>query len=193
MEIITKEQFFANKQKYLQLIREGAIFVYPTDTVYGIGCDAQNEEAVAMISRLKHRPATSQFSVIVPSKQWVRDNCMLSKKAREWIVKLPGPYTLILPRKETGQKEADQTTSKAQQTVGVRIPNHWISAIVQELSSCIITTSVNRSGSPPITNINAIPLRMRKDITFCIDEGTLQGSPSMLVYLTNEDSWVKKR
>ncbi|MBI1970957.1 threonylcarbamoyl-AMP synthase [Candidatus Woesearchaeota archaeon] len=188
MEIITKEQFFANKQKYLQLIRKGAIFVYPTDTVYGIGCDAQNEEAVATISRLKHRPATSQFSVIVPSKQWIHNNCILSKKAKEWLTKLPGPYTFILPRKRIGQARCE-----AQQTIGVRIPNHWIRKVIQELGLCSITTSVNRSGSQPITNVNAIPPGMKKKIAFCIDEGTLQGSPSMLVYLTDKDTWIKKR
>ncbi|MBI2147259.1 threonylcarbamoyl-AMP synthase [Candidatus Woesearchaeota archaeon] len=187
MDIITKQEFLDNKEKYFRKIRQGTVFVYPTDTIYGIGCDAGNPEAVQLIRTIKNRPAAA-FSVIAPSKQWIESNCILLGKAREWLAKLPGPYTLILPAKHPTPKVQPE-----QQTIGVRIPNHWISSVVGELGFPIITTSLNISGEQPLTAINAIPSAMKEHIGFCIDEGFLQGKPSTLVYLDQEGEQVKER
>ena len=77
---------------------KGAVFIHPTDTIYGIGCNAEVSSAVRKVRQLKAR-ATNPFSVIAPSLEWINENCVVTKEADEWLEKLPGPYTLILKLK----------------------------------------------------------------------------------------------
>lgn len=72
------------------------IFIYPTDTIYGIGCDAENKTLVKKIREIKNRDNGS-FSVIAPSINWILENCETDKKQIKKY--LPGPYTLILKKK----------------------------------------------------------------------------------------------
>ena len=160
-------------------IKVGKLFIYPTDTIYGVGCDADNTAAVEKLRDMKKRP-TNPFSVIAPSKGWIREHCIVSEKAEEWLAKLPGPYTLILPLKRGG-------------TLGIRIPDHWIKDIVQELDCPIITTSVNLAGEQPITQVQDVPLAMKRYIDFAIDDGLLSGRPSSIVYLDKENAMMKER
>ena len=71
MQIVTKEEFLGSKAFYLKRISGGAVFIYPTDTIYGIGCDATNDAAVKRIREIKHR-SENPFSVAVPSKNWIK-------------------------------------------------------------------------------------------------------------------------
>ena len=77
MRILTKEEFLLEKIQLFEEILDGAVFVYPTDTIYGIGCNATDEKAVRKLRELKGRP-TNPFSVIVPSTEWILENCILN-------------------------------------------------------------------------------------------------------------------
>lgn len=94
MEIVTKEEFLLERVKFFRLIRQGAVFIHPTDTIYGIGCDATNGQAVQRIRDIKQR-AAMPFSVIAPSKKWIYDNCEVSLEGEKWLDRLPCPYTLV--------------------------------------------------------------------------------------------------
>ena len=94
MEIITKTELQLRYEEVLQRIQDGAVFIKPTDTIYGLSCNALNKKAVEKIREIKDR-ATNPFSVVAPSLDWIRKNCFLDKKALGWLDKLPGPYTLI--------------------------------------------------------------------------------------------------
>ena len=96
---MTREQVFLNKELLRRKIKEGAIFIYPTDTIYGIGCSALDKKAVKKIREIKGIADEKPLSIIVPSKLWIEENCRLDFQAQQWIDKLPGPYTLILPLK----------------------------------------------------------------------------------------------
>ena len=73
------------------------VLIYPTDTVYGIGCNAENEMLIDRIFRVKGRDRNKPMSVIAPNKEWILEHCIVS---REIIDKyLPGPYTILMKKK----------------------------------------------------------------------------------------------
>ena len=78
-------------------IKHGAVFIYPTDTIYGLGCDATNEESVKKIKELKYRDKDKPMSVIAPSVDWIKEHCEVTDEMIEKY--LPGPYTLLLKKK----------------------------------------------------------------------------------------------
>ena len=71
MKFLTPEEFEMNKFTHLESLKKGAVFLYPTDTIYGIGCDATNHEAVYKTREAKQR-YTRPFSIIAPSKKWIQ-------------------------------------------------------------------------------------------------------------------------
>lgn len=177
MRVLTKE----NGDEIIKQIQQGAVFIYPTDTIYGMGCDATNAAAVERIRQLKKRD-TKPFSVIAPSKAWIEGHCELSEKARAWLDKLPGPYTLILPMK--GQPVAAEVTTN---TLGVRIPKHWMADIVARANVPLVTTSVNVAGEPPLTD----PTNADFQVDFIIDEGPKEAAPSTVIDLTEGEKVIR--
>ena len=188
MEILIKTELQMQFREIAEQIRNGAIFIYPTDTIYGIGCNALNEKAVDKIRQLKDRQ-TNPFSIIAPSKEWITENCLVNKEAKEWLNKLPGPYTLILKLKN--KNAVAKNVNQGEETIGVRIPAHWISGVVQELCFPIVTTSANRSGKPFMTSLEDLDETIEDGVDFIIDEGEKKGRPSKIVNLV--EGKVKER
>ncbi len=124
-------------------MRRGKIFIYPTDTIYGLGCNALVDNTVVRIRELKRREK-KPFSVIVPSKEWIHENCMINGQGEELLAMLPGAYTLIVRLRKMDC--VSSTVALGRDTLGVRIPDHWISSVIKELGVPFVTTSVNISG-----------------------------------------------
>lgn len=179
MQTIDRNELKIYKQEFYKRIKAGKIFIYPTDTIYGIGCDATNAEAVKKIREIKER-TQSPFSVMAQSKKWIKENCEIGKKRVLW--KLPGKYTIIfkLENKNAVAKEVNHGMS----SLGVRIPKHWASKIAKETNLPIITTSVNKQGEEYLKAIDELPLEIKAHIDFAIDEGKIEGSPSTLINTT---------
>ena len=95
MEILTKTELQLRYDEIIEKINHGAVFIYPTDTIYGIGCSALNQGSIDKIRRLKERP-DSPFSVWIPSLRWITENCNIKSEDKEWLKQLPGPFTLII-------------------------------------------------------------------------------------------------
>lgn len=190
MNILTKEEFFAHEKEYIKKIEKGAIFIYPTDTIYGIGTNALDTKAVQKIREIKKRP-DMPFSIIAPSKAWIHDNCEVRPYEQEWLDKMPGPYTLLLKLKNTNAISEEVNVSG--QTVGVRIPDHWIAKIASDANMPIVTTSVNISGNAPLRHISEMQPDIGKYVQFCIDEGLLQGRPSKIIDCTSGTCAVRER
>ena len=95
MDILTKSQLVKTETKLniFSKLNSGKLFIYPTDTIYGIGCDATNIQAVLNIGIAKKRE-NQAYSIIAPSKDWIRENCETNTAVETWLNKLPGPYTL---------------------------------------------------------------------------------------------------
>jgi L-threonylcarbamoyladenylate synthase len=178
--IISKEDLLENKEFYIKEMREGKIFIYPTDTIYGIGCDSSIGTSVQKIRRLKKRDLRP-FSVIVPSLEWIRKNCYVTSLAEKWLEKLPGPYTLILELRNW--EAVHSSVNEGRDNLGVRIPDNWFTEIIKELCAPFVTTSVNLSGQDYIKSIDEISESIKKDVDYIVDDGNLDGKPSSVVRL----------
>lgn len=181
MRILNIDELKQEKNSIIDGIIKGAVFIHPTDTIYGIGCNAQNSSAVKKVRKLKAR-ATNPFSVIPPSLDWVRENCIITKEGEEWLSKLPGPYTLIFKLKKNNcvAKEVNSELN----TLGIRIPAHWIRKIVAETDVPVVTTSVNKSNEDYMTSLEDLDVGIGSGIDFLLYEGKKEGRPSKIVDLT---------
>ena len=184
MEVLTKHELRLRKREIIEKVRAGAVFIHPTDTIYGLGCSALNEKSVQEIRRLKNRP-DSPFSVWIPSKDWIKDNCENSPAYGKWLNELPGPYTLITKLKEKEGLAPNIPNSK-DNTVGVRMPDHWMQELVQELGVPIVTTSANKTGKEFMTSLENLDPEIKKEVNFIIYEGEKKARPSRLVNLADE-------
>ena len=192
MRIYNKDEFNLEKEELKKGILEGAVFVHPTDTIYGLGCNAMDSDAVKRLREIKKR-CQRPFSVIAPSKEWIYNICACKEKEEcsKWIEKLPGPYTLIISLKEKGMVAKE--TNNNLDTLGVRIPNHWFSRIVMELNIPIVTTSANFIGEDYMTSLDDLNSEIKSKVDFIIYEGEKTGRPSKLVFLTEEKTEIKER
>jgi L-threonylcarbamoyladenylate synthase len=155
-------------------IKLGKLFIYPTDTIYGIGCNALNGESVNMIKEIKKREADKPLSVIAPSFEWIEENLIVDVDLKKY---LPGAYTLILKKKN----ENFLSEISSGEYLGVRIPDCNFSLFVRESQVPFITTSVNFSGEKFALGVEEIDSEILKKIDIIIDEGKLDGKPSTLV------------
>ena len=179
MDILTKEELSTRYEEIIKRIKSGVVFINPTDTIYGISCDATNKRAVEKIRRLKQRPS-APFSIWAPSKRWIRDNCIVDEK---WLDYLPGKYTLIVKLKE--KVIANNVTNT--EYVGVRIPHHWFSAVVTDLNKPIITTSANKTGDLFMVSLETLDKDVEAGVDFMIYEGEKKDKPSTIIYTEKEE------
>ena len=188
MRILTKEEFLLEKIQLFEEILDDAVFIYPTDTIYGIGCNAADEQAVRRLRELKGR-STNPFSVIAPSTEWIMGNCILNEKQEEYLELLPGPYTLIL---KTKNHPVAKSVNQGLNTLGVRIPDHWISEAVKELGVPIITTSANKAGNEYMTSLEDLDESIKNNVRFIVYEGEKEGKPSKIIDLTDKVKVIKR-
>jgi tRNA threonylcarbamoyl adenosine modification protein (Sua5/YciO/YrdC/YwlC family) len=129
-------------EKVVELLKNGGVIIYPTDTVYGIGCDIFNKAAVERVARIKNISLEkANFSIICSDFSHLSDYARNVDNDTFKLMKrlLPGPYTFIL---NASNKVPGFFTSK-KKTIGIRIPkNNIILAIVKELGNPVLTTSV---------------------------------------------------
>ncbi len=178
MEILTKTELRKRLTEILEKIKGGAVFIHPTDTIYGIGCHALDRKAVREVRKLKQQQ--QPFSVWIPSLNWARENCVLSHEGIKWLKKLPGPYTIIV---QLRRRAVAEETNLGGDTLGIRQPDHWFGKVVEKLNIPIVTTSANRTGQPFMTSLENLDEEIKKGIDFMIYEGEKKGRPSKIVNL----------
>jgi tRNA threonylcarbamoyl adenosine modification protein (Sua5/YciO/YrdC/YwlC family) len=130
-------------QKAVEILQAGGIIIFPTDTVYGLGCDVFNHKAVEKVARIKGiSPEKANFSFICHNMSQLTDYAKHVNNATFKLMKrhLPGPYTFIL--------EANHNVPKVfrnrRKTIGIRVPdNNIILEIVRELGNAVLTTSIH--------------------------------------------------
>ncbi|MCK4670645.1 MAG: Sua5/YciO/YrdC/YwlC family protein [Nanoarchaeota archaeon] len=178
MKVVNKDEFRLEKTEFFDAILDGAIFIHGTDTIYGLGCDATNKEAVARLRKIKEKEK-QPFPVIAPSKEWVLENLNVKDEDLE---KLPGPYTIIADLKN--KDAVAPNVNPIRPTLGIRRPEHWFSMVVSMLGIPIVTTSVNKGGGSYMKAIEDLSPELRKEIDFAIYDGRIEGKPSEIINLS---------
>jgi L-threonylcarbamoyladenylate synthase len=190
MLVYTKAEFELKTDAILDKVMQGAIFIHPTDTIYGLGCDATDADAVKKLREIKSR-YQRPFSIMVPDKTWIRKHCVVDEKVVSWLKKLPGPYTLILKLKD--KNSIDQKVNMGYDTIGVRICDHWFQKACEKLGRPMVTTSANLSGNDFMTSIEDLDSTIKGKIDFIVYEGDKGGRPSTIVDLTQKPEAIDKR
>jgi tRNA threonylcarbamoyl adenosine modification protein (Sua5/YciO/YrdC/YwlC family) len=168
----------------VEILNSDKIMVYPTDTIYGIGCDIFNKKAVTKIQQIKKRDKNKPFSIICSDYKQIADYAIIPDAAFKIMKKvLPGPYTFILKAKS----KAPKTVLSKNKTIGIRMPaNNICLAIVKKLEHPIISTSLNISGEKVFTNPEQLSKEMSNKIDIIIDAGTLSQNPSTIIDFSQE-------
>jgi len=165
MQILRTKNQLLNKSELnivLAILRAGGVIVYPTDTSYGIGCDATNTKAVKKVFVIKQRPIEKQVSVMVSgiamAKQYSQWNKKAQELAQQWW---PGALTIVLKKK------------KGKGTIGMREPKHALALqIVKVFGKPIVTTSANISGQRPCYSIPSFLKQLSVIAKVSRDSGT---------------------
>jgi L-threonylcarbamoyladenylate synthase len=162
------------------MVASGGIVVYPTDTIYGIGCDAANAPAVEKVNRLKLRAPGRPLLVLIPGLDWItRWADEIPAACRKIISSCwPGPLTLILkasvlaPRGVLGDGR----------TIGLRWPDHpFLQALLDEVGTPIVSTSANISGSEPLLRPEDEHRDWLQNADMVVDGGPLTGKESTVL------------
>lgn len=174
--------------KAVNVLKDGGVIIYPTDTYYGIACDIYNKKALERLFEIKNDTSDKLFSFICSDFKEVSKYAKISDFAyRRMKHLLPGPYTFILPAAKLVPK---QLWSK-RKTVGIRIPNHPVSLeIVAELGNPVVSTSTtNRKGDTLFD-----PLEIRSifgsQVDLMLANGSLIGEASSVIDLSEDEPEV---
>ncbi|MCQ2174680.1 MAG: threonylcarbamoyl-AMP synthase [Bacteroidales bacterium] len=169
-------------KRALEVLKEGGVILYPTDTVWGIGCDATNEEAVRKVFEIKKR-ADSKSLVLLASDldmvaRFVRE---IPSIAIDLVEVNDRPMTIIYPQ---GQMLAPSTMAQ-DGSVGIRIPmSDFCRELVRKLRKPLVSTSANISGEPTPENFAGIPDKIKSAVDYIVPgelESESTGRPSQIL------------
>lgn len=171
-------------KKAVEVLKSGGLILYPTDTVWGIGCDATNSEAVAKIYALKK--SDNKTSMLVLAGSIDRAACYVTNAppiAWELMEVTDKPLTLILP----GATGVAQNLIPEEKTLGIRVPDHeFCKMVLRSLGRPLVSTSANISGEKSPMTFDDISDEIKNGVDMIIDrayEGHSTGRPSSIVMI----------
>jgi len=171
-------------RRAVEILRGGGILIYPTDTVYGMGCDLFNKKGVERIYEIQRRDRKQPLSFLCADLKDISRYARVSDDAYKIMKRLlPGPYTFVL--------EASRLVPKIilpkRQTTGIRVPDNRIcQALVAEMGSPVISTSVKDGGGELLSDPRMIEELFGKRVDMIIDGGIIAAAPSSVVSLLAE-------
>ena len=170
-----------------KIIKEGGIVIFPTETVYGIGTNGLDKEAIKRLYEVKQRPLNKPISLLVSNIEMVNQVAKNISKLEYKIMQnfFPGPLTIILEKKDIVPDILTANTN----TVGIRMPSGEIARKLIEYAGIpIATPSANISGKPSGTNIKDIQKDFEGKVDYFIDNGESKlGIPSTIVRVINNE------
>jgi tRNA threonylcarbamoyl adenosine modification protein (Sua5/YciO/YrdC/YwlC family) len=172
-------------KKAVDILRDGGVIIYPTDTVYGLGCDLSNKKGIEKIYEIKKRNKKQPLSFICSDLKHISQYAKVTDYAYKTMKRLlPGSYTFIL--------EASRLVPKIilpkRPTTGIRVPDNNIClALVRELGQPIISTSVKTAEGEDMGNPYIIEEYWGKLVDLIIDGGNIIPEPSSVISLVDDN------
>jgi tRNA threonylcarbamoyl adenosine modification protein (Sua5/YciO/YrdC/YwlC family) len=171
-------------KKAVEILKQGGLVIYPTDTVYGLGCALSNKKGIEKIYAIKRQNKKQPFSFICADLKDISSYARVPDSAYKTMKHfLPGPYTFIL--------EASRLVPKIilpkRKTTGIRVPDNAIClALVRELGEPVISSSVKDERDEFISDPRIIEEKFRHQVDLVIDGGILAPEPSSVISLIED-------
>ncbi len=178
-------------QQAVDILRSGGVIAYPTDTIYGLGCDITNKQAIERIRHIKGRDKKKPMSFVCSDLTQISNYAKVSNYAHRILKRsLPGAYTFVLP----ATRETPRVLQSKQKTVGLRIPDHPIPlALVAALGQPILSTSANRSEQEVITEPWMLEDEFGTQVDLILECGPLPVQASSVVSLVGDHAEVLRQ
>ena len=177
-----------NIQKVVVHLKGGGVACIPTDTVFGLICNALNDDAVKKIYEIKKRSESKPFPVFVRSVEEAKSYAVFNHTAEDLAKKFwPGKVTLVL--KELQGSKVSKMINQIDNTIAFRNPNHLLSLkIMQLLNAPIVATSANITGLPTPETLEGVKNQLNnKDLILLGDVKIESGEPSTVIDCTKDD------
>ncbi len=175
-------------QKAVAVLKDGGVIIYPTDTVYGLGCSLSNKRGIERIYEIKRRSKKRPLSFVCSDLKHISQYALVTDYAYKTMKRcLPGPYTFIL--------EASRLVPKMilpkRPTTGIRVPDNQIClALIRELGEPIISTSVQTQEGEDLGNPLLIDEHFRRIVDLIIDGGVILPEPSSVISLVGDTTEI---
>ncbi len=180
-------------RKAVEILNSGGIIIYPTDTVYGIGCSAENKNAIERIYLVKKMKPGKPFSFVCSDLKHISAYAHVSNAAFKIMKHLiPGPYTFILPAAK--MRTLPKILVSKRKTVGIRVPDSRITLeIVKALGHPILSTSVSIGDGGMLNDPHIIAENFKNQVELIIDAGPLSSLPSSILDMTGETPVIVRK
>ncbi len=167
------------------VLRDGGLIVYPTDSIYGLGCDLFNKRAIEKIYQIKGNDKRRYLSFICPDLKGISEYAYVSNAAYKIMRHLlPGPYTFIL----NATRQVPKVLLEKRKTVGIRVPDHNVcQALLAEFGNPVISTSASLPDQEYIGNPDAIESTFTRWVDLFLDAGPGGLEPSTVIDLTEDE------
>jgi tRNA threonylcarbamoyl adenosine modification protein (Sua5/YciO/YrdC/YwlC family) len=171
-------------EKVVSAIKKGEVVAYPTDTVYGIGCDLFNKNAIEKVYRIKGKQRNKPLSFICSDLRDISQYAFVQDYAYKIMKRLlPGPYTFVL----RATKLVPKIVLTKQKTVGIRVPDNNICLeIVKSLGHPVISTSITRDEDQLFDNPESIKEIYGHQLAYVVDGGAIASQHSTVVDLSGD-------
>ena len=174
-------------RRAVEALEAGEVIAYPTDTVYGLGCDLFNKKAVDRLYQIKGLNADKKLAFVCSDLGDVARYAVMHDNVYRVLKQfLPGPYCFILE----ATREVPKIVQLPRKTVGVRIPNHPVAlALTRELGRPIISSTAARPGDEPNPDPGEIDIQFR-GLGMVLDAGAGGTAPTSVIDLTGPEPFV---
>jgi len=175
-------------QKAVDVLRSGGLIIYPTDTVYGLGCDLYNKKGIERIYQIKGKKKRRRLSFIIPDLKGIAKYAYVSTPAYKIMRHLlPGPYTFILE----ASREVPKILLEKKRTVGIRVPdNKTCQMLLLEHGHPIISTSASLPNQEFLNDPDEIAETFKHVVDLFLDAGFGGLEPSTIIDLTEDEPVV---
>jgi len=180
-------------ERAVETLKAGGVIIYPTDTVYGMGCSIENKNAIEKIYLIKRQRDDKPFSFVCSGLTHISEYAHVSNAAFKTMKRLiPGPYTFILPA--ASMKHLPKILVSKRRTVGIRVPASPIALeLVRALGHPILSTSVTTPEGEMLSDIDEIGAVFKNRVELILDGGAFHSEPSTVIDLTSAEPEILRQ